>query len=145
MQKQDKIEDRTAVLLAQHEVIVDLILENKQLKKNQADYGRCAEDVANYHAKVVELQEELDNMQDQRDLALKVIARLEKEQAASGKETKENHEGYGGKLGCPACRRERDKAQEEVKYLIRKLKKWSKYLTMDQIFNIEDQLEKEAK
>jgi hypothetical protein len=69
MQKQDKVEDRTAVLLAQHEVIVDLILENKQLKKNQADY----------HAKVAELQEELDNLQDQRDLALKVIARLEKE------------------------------------------------------------------
>lgn len=95
MQRQDKVEDRTAVMLAQHEVIVDLILENKQLKKNQADYGRCAEDAANYHAKVVELQEELDNMQDQRDLALKVIARLEKEHAACQKEAIENRETYG--------------------------------------------------
>ena len=118
MQEQDKVENRNAVLLAQHEVIVDLILENQQFKNDQAKYSKTAEDATNYRAKVVELQEGLDNLQDQRDLAMKIIASLEKE--------------------CEAGQRERQQ-------LTRKLELWSKYLTAEQIFNIEDQLEKEYK
>jgi len=55
----------------------------------------------------------------------------------------EHHDRMVGEL--EKVYRERDKAQEEVKYLIRKLKVWSKYLTAEQIFNSEDELEKEAK
>jgi hypothetical protein len=45
----------------------------------EIERDKAAEDATNYYAKVIELREELYNMQDQRDLAMKIINRIGKE------------------------------------------------------------------
>lgn len=48
-------------------------------RKLERERDKSREDATNYYAKIGELEHELNNMQDQRDLAMKVTARLERE------------------------------------------------------------------